>query len=250
MLNGLFALTYSTVSGFSTATQIRLARYLGEGKPEAAQRILRIGSSTLVVGGVVMCAVVGIWHRSIWGLWTKEEDLKNKCDGALTSFMAGVMMAYVRFTLTIVMSSLGPKEASINLIANNIASWIIYIPLAYIMPLNCSFCLDMGLSGFWWSDFFGEAFKVVVLTWGVCRIDWYQASRDARKAAGIESAEAIEKKELAAFTSAGAAVTSPGYNTNTGNVAIHSPGLLARNAAENLNSAGLGDIQMEVQEFN
>lgn len=38
VLNGLFAISYSTVSGFSTATQIRLARYLGEGKPEAAKR--------------------------------------------------------------------------------------------------------------------------------------------------------------------------------------------------------------------
>lgn len=28
-------------AGFSTATQIRLARYLGEGKPEAAKRILK-----------------------------------------------------------------------------------------------------------------------------------------------------------------------------------------------------------------
>merc|ERR1711937_724865 len=66
VLNGLFALTYSTVSGFSTATQIRLARYLGEGKPEAAKRILRIGSSTLLSGGVLVCICVGLYHRNIW----------------------------------------------------------------------------------------------------------------------------------------------------------------------------------------
>jgi len=248
VLNGLFALTYSTVSGFSTATQIRLARYLGEGKPEAAKRILKIGSATLICGGVVVCGAVFIWHRSIWGIWTDDEVLKNDCDAALWSFMAGVISAYIRFTLTIVMSSLGPKEARLNLVANNIASWLIYIPLAYVMPLDCSFCLDWGLPGFWWSDFFGEAFKVLVLSWGVSQVNWVEASRAARKAANMGvSPKDNEQKEMAAFTSAGGAMTSPTTNTNTGNVALHSPGLLARNADENFASAGLekrgGDIQ-------
>jgi len=250
VLNGLFALTYSTVSGFSTATQIRLARYLGEGKPEAAKNILKIGSATLLSGGVVVCAVVFVWHHDIWGIWTIDEGLKKACDAALFSFMAGIMSAYLRFTLTIVMSSLGPKEARLNLIANNIASWLIYIPLAYVMPLDCSFCLDMGLPGFWWSDFFGEAFKVLVLAWGVSRVNWHQASLDARKAANMDakapSPKETEKHEMDLFTSSGGAIASPSMNTNTGNIALHSPGLLTKNANENLKSAGLetagGDI--------
>jgi MATE family multidrug resistance protein len=247
VLNGLFALTYSTVSGFSTATQIRLARYLGEGKPEAAKRILRIGAATLVCGGLIVCGSVFIFHHQVWGIWTDDELLKEDCDGALWSFMAGVMSAYIRFTLTIVMSSLGPKEARLNLVANNIASWLIYIPLAYIMPLKCDFCLGWGLPGFWWSDFYGEAFKVMVLTWGVSQVDWKQASRNVRKAQGIESPKENETKELAAFTSAGGAMTSPTTNTNTGNIALHSPGLLTQKANENFASAGLetsgGDIR-------
>lgn len=247
VLNGLFALTYSTVSGFSTATQIRLARYLGENNPEAAKRILKIGSSTLITGGLIVCAVVGIWHRSVWGVWTDDQDLKDDCDGALASFMAGVMAAYVRFTLTIVMSSLGPKEATLNLVANNIASWCIYIPLAYIMPLGCNVCLHMGLPGFWWSDFFGEAFKVAVLTWGVSRVDWAQAARDARAgAASSPNPKENEQAELAAFTSVGGSFASPSGNTGSGNVAMHSPGLLVSKRDESFQSAGLktsdGDI--------
>jgi len=248
VLNGLFALTYSTVSGFSTATQIRLARYLGEGKPDEAKRILRIGGTSLLSGGVIMCGIVFIWHHQLWGVWTSDEKLKNNCDGALASFMAGVMSAYLRFTLTVVMCSLGPKEASINLVANNIASWVIYIPLAYVMPLQCSFCLDWGLSGFWWSDFCGEAFKVAVLSWGVSRVDWKKASDAARAAAGAAcSPKETEEQDVQRFTSTGA-ITSPVGNTNTGNVAIHSPGLLAHNAQENLNSAGLGNMEMVVEE--
>merc|ERR1719203_386367 len=229
VLTGLFALTYSTVSGFSTATQIRLARYLGEGKPEQAKRILKIGSSTLVCGGVIICLLLLVFHHNVWGIWTNDEQLKALCDTALASFMAGLIMAYVRFTLTVVSVSLGPKEARINLIANNIASWAIYIPLAYLMPITWHW----GISGFWWSDFYGEAFKVACLTWAVSRVDWNQAAQEARRkaAAANEDPQECEKLEKEAFTSLGANA-QPTTNTNTGNLAIHSPTLMTRNAAD------------------
>lgn len=237
VLNGLFAISYSAVSGFSTATQIRLARYLGEGKPDSAKRILKIGSTTLLLGGVIVCGMVSVYHDSLWRIWTSDDALVSLCDSALIPFMAGVMMAYLRFTLTIVMSSLGPKEAYLNLWANNIASWVIYIPLAYVMPI----VWNMGISGFWWSDFAGESFKVMVLGWGVSRVDWVQASQDARRKAqgNKEELGECEKLEKDAFISMGA-YQSPTVNTATGNMQMHSPGLLTRNAAENYNSV-VGD---------
>jgi len=245
VLNGLFSITYSTVSGFSTATQIRLARYLGEGKPEAAKRILKIGASTLLMGGVIICTLVQIYHNNLFRVWTTDSQLIETCDAdgnctggildtALAAFMAGVMMAYLRFTLTIVMSSLGPREAYINLVSNNIASWVIYIPLAYLMPI----VWNWGLSGFWWSDFFGELFKVICLSWGVSRVDWVEASKEARRKAqgSKEESEKCEEMEKDAYVAMAGAYTSPTTNTGTGNIQMHSPGLLTRNAAENYNS--------------
>jgi len=229
VLTNLFALTYSTVSGFSTATQIRLARYLGEGKPLAAQRILKIGSSVLLIGGVIICFILLFLHNKVWGVWTNDESLKAICNTALVSFMAGLMMAYVRFTLTVVSVSLGPREAKINLIANNIASWLIYIPLAYLMPITWGW----GISGFWWSDFYGEAFKVACLTWAVSKVDWHKASLEARAKANQanEDPAECEKLEKDAFLSTGALV-APSPNTSASNMAMHSPTLMTRPAAE------------------
>jgi len=237
VLNSFFALTYSTVSGFSTATQIRLARYLGEGKPAAAKRILAIGSATLLMGGVLMCFFVSAFSSKIWGVWTNDPKLKALCDTSIVAFMAGLMMAYLRFTLTVVSVSLGPREAKINLAANNIASWVIYIPLAYLMPIKWGF----GLSGFWWSDFFGEAFKVAVLSWCVSNVDWEKASLEARaKAAGNgENPEECEKLEKEAFQSV-AGYTTPAANANTSNVAIHSPNVMTRGAADAFEKRGEG----------
>merc|ERR1719282_484297 len=99
------------------------------------------------------------------------------------------------------MSALGPREANINLVANNIASWAIYIPLAYLMPITWGW----GVSGFWWSDFAGEAFKVVVLAWGVSRVDWAAAAYEARQRAGMKDEDFAqnEKLEAAAYSSPG-----------------------------------------------
>lgn len=246
VLNGLFALTYSTVSGFSTATQIRLARYLGEGNTEGAKRILRIGTASLLSGGVLVCGAVGLWHRKIWGVWTDDSLLKDNCDSALASFMAGVMTAYIRFTLTAVMSSLGPKEAQLNLVANNIASWLIYIPLAYILLIKCDICLDWGLPGFWWSDFCGEVFKVIVLSWGVSRVNWVQAATEARLAAGVGS-KSNEKNSVAAFASAGGAFASPSANVASGNFAMHSPGCVKEKQVENIHSSGMRVSNGEIE---
>jgi len=213
LLNGFFSLCYGLVSGFSTATQIRLCRYLGEGRPKAAQRILKIGSASLLSGGLIMCVVTITFHNQVWGIWTTDENLKASCNTVLGGFMACIMTAYLRFTLTTVSVSLGPKEANVNFIANNIASWVIYIPLAYYMPIKWGW----GLSGFWWSDWAGEAFKVAVLSWSVSNVNWAQAARDAQKRASGEDTKEIEKQEKNAMTAV-AAIATPA--AKTGNVDV------------------------------
>merc|ERR1719215_1792226 len=176
-----------------------------------------------------MCFLLAIYHNDAWQIWTKDPSLIALCNSTLLAFMAGVIMAYIRFTLTVVSVSLGPREARINLIANNIASWAIYIPLAYLMPIVWKW----GISGFWWSDFYGEAFKVACLTWAVSKVDWNKASQDARQkaAAANEDPAECEKLEKEAFTSLGA-YAQPTPNAQAGNLAIHSLNLMTRNAGE------------------
>lgn len=236
LLNGFFMLCYSTVSGFSTATQIRLCRYLGEGKPKSAQRILKIGSASLLTGGAIMCLVTLVFHNDVWGIWTKDPALKALCNTTLGAFMACIITAYLRFTLTVVSVSLGPKEANINFIANNIASWLIYIPLAYVMPVYWGW----GLSGFWWSDWAGEAFKVAALSWAVSNVDWVQASNDARKRAAGEDTKECETQEKNAFQSI-ASFPSPAAKAGDADVTEPAaPLVLTQRAGEKFDGIGEG----------
>lgn len=143
--------------------------------------------------------------------------------------MVGLIAAYVRFTLTTVSVSLGPREARINLIANNVASWGIYIPLAYIMPITWKW----GLPGFWWSDCCGEAFKVACLYYAVSNVDWEKAASDARgkaMAANEDTAE-CEQLEKQAYSSL-VAYASPSPSAATANLALHSPNLMTGRQAQ------------------
>jgi len=88
----------------------RLARYLGEGKPESAKRILKLGSATLLLGGVVVCLVLGVAHNKVWQIWSSDPELIALCNSTLVAFMASVMTCYCRFLLAVVSVSLGPKE--------------------------------------------------------------------------------------------------------------------------------------------
>merc|ERR1712127_459027 len=177
--SGAVAGSFSGWCGFEVAaTQIRLARYLGEGKPEAAKRILKIGATTLLMGGVIICGLVQIYHNNLFKVWTSDPRLIETCDDDGNNCTGGILDTAL--------------AAYINLVSNNIASWVIYIPLAYFMPL----VWNWGLSGFWWSDFFGELFKVICLAWGVSRVDWAEASKEARRKAQGSKEQSEKCEEL------------------------------------------------------
>merc|ERR1712032_284705 len=113
------------------------------------------------------------------------------------------------------------------------ASWLIYIPLAWVMPIMWGW----GISGFWWSDFFGEAFKVVVLFWGVSKVNWNVAAREARERAEAHGEDLVEneKLEVAAYSSP-AGYVSPAARTGIASPMCQSPGLMTANAAQNFES--------------
>jgi len=189
LLNRLHALINSTVMGFSDATRIRLARYLGAGKPQSAKRILAVGTAMFMTTGVVICLVLGVWHRRFWQIWTKDPDVLGSCDSALLAFMVTVLLSYVLCLPKAVAISRGPKEANINLVAESIASWVIFVPLAYLMPLGYLGSSWAGVPGFWWAENFGLAFKGSLLSWVMLRVDWERASQSARAEAMVNQGD-------------------------------------------------------------
>ncbi|KAF0712782.1 hypothetical protein As57867_004663, partial [Aphanomyces stellatus] len=155
VLNGIYGVANSCVSGFSIATQIRMSRYLGQGSPDAAKRVLTLGAR-IVMGSAAFLILCVVFGRNYWvHIWSNDPQIIELCGQALALFVSCVMVAFGRFLLTASMNAL--SMADVNLIANNIASWCIYIPLSYLLPIT----LHWGINGFWLADTLGELFKFV-----------------------------------------------------------------------------------------
>ncbi|OQS03763.1 hypothetical protein THRCLA_03945 [Thraustotheca clavata] len=196
VLNGIYGVANSCVSGFSISTQIRMSRYLGQGHAVAAKRVLLLGARIVMCSACVLMTLVYIFRNYLFRVWSNDREINDLCASSLTIFILCVMVAFGRFLLTASMNAL--SMADVNLIANNIASWCIYVPLSYVLPIT----LSMSIDGFWIADTFGEVFKVVVLSWGLLRVDWQARAEQAMACA--EKSEMMhpedeERRELVAY---------------------------------------------------
>ncbi|KAG9415182.1 hypothetical protein AC1031_008619 [Aphanomyces cochlioides] len=193
VMNGLFGVVNSCVSGFSGATQIRMSRYLGKGSADSAKRVLYMGASIVMSTSVVLLFIFFPFRRNLFGVWSNDPVIVEMCSDAIVVFVICILVAFIRFLLTACMNAL--SKADLNLLANNIASWCVYVPLSYVLPIT----LKWGLDGFWWADTLGELLKAVILIWGVLRVDWSIAAKEAMTAAEAVDVEKEEEKELNAL---------------------------------------------------
>ncbi|EQC32491.1 hypothetical protein SDRG_09817 [Saprolegnia diclina VS20] len=227
VLNGVFGVVNAFVSGFSTSTQIRMSRYLGQGSAVAAKRVLSIGASIVAVCGVTMVLLVYLLNESLFRVWSPDPVIISMCRSALVVFVCCIMVAFGRFMMTACLNAL--SMANINLIANNIGSWCLYVPLSYVLPIT----LHWGLDGFWYADMCGEAMKAVILTWGILRVDWSAAADFAQRAAEVTETRnpmQEETRELLAYENEALLTPtifkSPG--AQFGSVPHHTPSVLKR----------------------
>ncbi|KAF0689385.1 Aste57867_19147 [Aphanomyces stellatus] len=177
VLNGIFGVVSSVVSGIATATQIRMSGYLGQGGARQAKRVYALGASLVLVSAGWLLAAVFVFSDTLFAIWTNDVVLHEMSHAALPAFLSCSFIAFFRFLLTAAMNAL--SKADWNLVANNVASWLVYVPLSYLLPIRAG----AGLEGFWWADAVGELVKALILLRGLSRLDWRAAANEAHAAA-------------------------------------------------------------------
>merc|ERR1712203_1201241 len=93
------------------------------------------------------------------------------------------------------------------------------------------------------SDFAGEAFKVVVLMWGVSKVNWAEAAFQARERAEAhdEDVQENEKLEVAAYGSPAGYASPLATKAALASPGAASPGLMTGTAAQNFEAASPGE---------
>ncbi|KAG9416220.1 hypothetical protein AC1031_000616 [Aphanomyces cochlioides] len=192
VLYGIWGVINSFVSGFSTATQIRMARYLSEGSAVGTKRVLSVGSATAGTIGILMVLGVYFAKDALFRLWSPDPTILALCNSALDVFCLCMSVAFCRFMMTACLHGL--SMSNVNLIATNMATWGVYIPLCYVLPVS----LGWSLTGFWVADCVGELVKIAILFCGLARVNWRAAADYAHKSAAVNAADE-EHRELIAF---------------------------------------------------
>lgn len=126
-------------------------------------------------------------HQVIFRIWSNDPAILSSCASTLFVFALCLVVAFLRFLLTASLNALG--KAQLNLVANNVASWLVYVPLSYVLPL----LWHWGLPGFWWADLAGESVKLLILTLGLVRVRWV----DVATQASLDAAEVHDEEQAA-----------------------------------------------------
>ncbi|CAK4416999.1 unnamed protein product [Aphanomyces euteiches] len=187
VMTGFFGVVAASVSGFTAATQIRTSRYLSRGGVTSAIRVCYIGAAIVLAMAVVWLLILVSFLEPFFHLWTNDDAIVSLGADATPPFLASMFIACVRFLLTACVNAV--SKADLNFMANNVASWLIFIPLSYMLPIGAQW----GIRGFWWADAIGEFVKTAILLRGLSHVNWPFAAREAQRAA--ERSNSIRSEE-------------------------------------------------------
>eukprot|EP00644_Phytophthora_capsici_P013342 jgi/Phyca11/17584/fgenesh1_pg.PHYCAscaffold_29_\ len=95
VISGLWGLLWALFWGYGCATQVRVANYLGAGKPDLARRITGLGFICTMVVVALIATITSVMDRRIIALYTTDQELLRTCQPVLPIFVAACALEAV-----------------------------------------------------------------------------------------------------------------------------------------------------------
>ncbi|GMF19825.1 unnamed protein product [Phytophthora lilii] len=95
VISGLWALLWALFWGYGCATQVRVANYLGAGKPDLARRVTGLGFICTMVVVVLIATATSVMDQHIIALYTTDQELLTTCRLVLPLFVAACVFEAV-----------------------------------------------------------------------------------------------------------------------------------------------------------
>jgi multidrug resistance protein, MATE family len=153
----LASLSFMQAAGISTATATLVGRYIGAGQPDRAAQRFR---SSLVLGGSAGAAIAIaflVLPESLVALFSSDPDVI-----ALGVPLLTIGALYQLFDALSVLSDgalRGAGDTRWPFVARCLASWLIFLPAAWLLAYR----FELGLTGAWIGGVFSSATLAVVL---------------------------------------------------------------------------------------
>lgn len=173
VLFNLWGLIFGVYWGFGLPTQVRVANFLGANAPELAQRTLKVGFALGGVAAALAALLVIVFRGPIIAFFTPDPVVAQLIEDALPIFCLAVFVSGLHIILAAVVEAMA--LASTLVIITLVGSWIIMLPVSYLLGI----VLHGDLDGLWWGSVCGETAKFGLMAGALIRIDWREMARRA-----------------------------------------------------------------------
>ncbi|KAL3674960.1 hypothetical protein V7S43_000885 [Phytophthora oleae] len=195
VISGLWGLLWALFWGYGCATQVRVANYLGAGKPDLARRITGLGFICTMVVVVLIATITSVMDRHIIALYTTDQELLRTCKLVLPVFV--VACAFEAVEILGAGALTGMSQVHTVFWTSAIATWFINLPVAYIGGITMGY----GFPALWVGVLSMELFKVGSYSMALAHVRWSDMADRVKEAA--EAAPEMEQS-TAQFVAAAA----------------------------------------------
>ncbi|KAG6958758.1 hypothetical protein JG688_00010370 [Phytophthora aleatoria] len=192
VISGLWSLLWALFWGYGSATQIRVANYLGAGRPKAA-RVLGFLGFVCTVATVVALAIVTLMLReTLFRLYTNDDTLLQLCMLVQPIFITGYMIESLEILTSSVLAAMG--EVAVTAWVSSLSVWCIELPIAYFGGVT----MGLGFSALWYGVCTMEVLKLAIFSFVLSRTDWTEMAERAVKnmEATSDSDTGVEQESL------------------------------------------------------
>ncbi|CAI5721229.1 unnamed protein product [Peronospora effusa] len=192
VISGLWSLLWALFWGFGSATQIRVANYLGAGRPKAARVLGFLGFFCTVCTVVVLAVATFAMRETLFRLYTDDDTLLQLCMLVQPIFITGYVLESVEILISSVLAGMG--EVSVTAWVSSLSVWFIELPIAYFGGVT----MGLGFPALWYGVCMMELLKLSIFTFVLSRIDWAKMAERAVKnvEASSDSDACTERKSL------------------------------------------------------
>ncbi|KAL7687603.1 putative multi antimicrobial extrusion protein [Plasmopara halstedii] len=188
VISGLWSLLWALFWGFGSATQIRVANYLGAGRPKAARILGYLGFICTVVT-VAMLAIITLFLReTLFRLYTNDSILLQLCMVVQPIFITSYMIESLEILTFSVLAGMG--EVAITAWVSSLSVWCIELPIAYFGGIT----MNLGFSALWYGVCTMELIKLGIFSFVLLRMNWTAMAERAMK--NMESLDKSDTKSL------------------------------------------------------
>ncbi|KAG7396749.1 hypothetical protein PHYBOEH_001825 [Phytophthora boehmeriae] len=173
VISGLWSLLWALFWGYGSATQIRVANYLGAGRPKAARVLAFLGFLCTVATVVTLAIVSFLLRESLFRLYSNDDTLLQLCMLVQPIFITGYMIESIEILTSSVLAGMG--EVSVTAWTSSLSVWFIELPIAYFGGVTLGF----GFPALWYGVCTMEVLKLSVFVFVLSRTDWSEMSRRA-----------------------------------------------------------------------